>query len=211
MVRLVVCLLVLASAPARAEEGRVEAPDAIAAAPAPAEQPPPTPLRPEAKSRWGLLLDAGVPGGVSLSVVYRPTSIVRLWAGPAWNYVAWGAQGGVALVPWHFVVSPVLSGEVGRFFGADVSFLTRTGDAVPDGLRPLLESMTYTYAAAHLGLDFGSQRRFLFSLRAGLSYVAFDTRGTATVSEGAGSTVTFSDPRIRGTLPSVKLGLHYWF
>ena len=37
-------------------------------------------------------------------------------------------------------------------------------------------------------------------------------KGSATVTDaGTGTTVTFVDPKVRGTFPSVKLGFQYWF
>lgn len=179
--------------------------------PARGEDPAPAPPHPV---RWGLLLDAGFPQGAALSAVFRPVPHVRFWAGPAWDYVGFGVQGGVAVVPWHFAVTPVLSAELGRYFGADVSFVARQGQGVPAELRPLLQDMSYTYGAVLAGIEIGSQKRFTLSLRAGLAYVSLATRGTVTSTQSDASgttTVQFTDPRVRGTLPSVKLGLHYWF
>lgn len=168
------------------------------------------PRKGDGPARWGLLADAGFPSGASLSAVFRPVPSVRFFAGPAWNYVGFGVQGGVAVVPWHFAITPVLSAEVGRYFGADVSFIASDGSGVPKELKPLLEDMSYSYGALHAGIELGSQSGLTFSLRAGLAYVSLKARGTATTDSG-GTTVQFSDPRVRSTLPSVKLGLHYWF
>lgn len=161
--------------------------------------------------RFGLLVDLGLPEGAALSATFRPVESVRFFAGPAWNYVGWGVQGGVSLAPWHLAVTPVLTAEAGRYFGADLSFVTKGGQGVPEELRPLLGSMTYSYAAILLGLEFGSQRGFTFSLNLGLSYISLDAKGTVTKDDGSGNVVTFSDPKVRATLPSLKLGFHYWF
>ncbi len=183
----------------------------LLAFPARAEDPGPAP--PDAV-RWGLVLDGGFPQGAALSAVFRPVSHVRFWAGPAWNYAGFGVQGGIAVVPWHFALTPVLSAEVGRYFGADVGFIAREGQGIPAELRPLLRDMTYTYGAVLAGIEIGSQERFTLSLRAGLAYVSLATRGTVTTEQTDASgttTVQLKDPRVRGTLPSVKLGVHYWF
>lgn len=171
----------------------------------------PAPAGARGPSAWGLLLDAGVPEGVALSATYRPASSVRFFAGPAWNYVGFGVQGGVSIVPWHFAVTPVLTAEAGRYFGEDVSFIARSGSGVPPELRPLMKDMTYTYGAVHVGIELGSQRGFAWSIAAGLAWVSLETKGTVTQTDGTGTTVTFRDPRVRATLPSLKLGLHYWF
>lgn len=161
--------------------------------------------------RWGLELSGGFPQGAALSAVFRPVDHVRFWAGPAWNYVGFGIQGGVAVVPWHLALTPVLSAEVGRYFGADVSFVASEGQGVPPELRPLLSDMSYAYGALLAGVELGSQRGLTLSLRAGLAYVSLAARGTVTSQQPDGTTVRFTDPRVRGTFPSVKLGLHYWF
>jgi hypothetical protein len=152
---------------------------------------------------FGLNVDLGVPEGGTIGVLYRPVRPLRIWAGPAWNYLAFGLQGGVALVPWHWAVSPALSIEGGHYFGADV---TRVFTDVPKDAKPLLKSVGYDYVAGHLGAEFGSQRGFSFSLRLGFAYLRASAKGT-----NAGTDVSFSDPKLRATLPSVKLGFQYFF
>lgn len=162
--------------------------------------------------RWGLSVDAGVPEGASVSVMYRPLPAVRVWAGPAWNYVGWGFQAGIAAVPWHFVLTPVFSAEAGHYFHTDVSFLASDAKGIPEGLKPLLSKMGYSYAAAHVGIELGSQRGLSLFVRAGLSYLSLSTKGTATMTDAAsGVTVTFTDPKVKGTIPSVKAGIQLWF
>lgn len=163
-------------------------------------------------SRWGLVVDAGFPQGASVSAAFRPVPAVRFWAGPAWNYIGLGIQGGVAVVPWHFALTPVLSAEAGRYFSSDVSFLASESQGVPPEIAPLLEDVDYSYAALHAGVELGSQGGLVFSLRLGLSYLSAQARGTATVTDsGSGTVVRFTDPKVRGTVPSVKLGVLFWF
>jgi hypothetical protein len=168
---------------------------------------------PDGSSRFGLAVEGGFPEGATASLVVRATPAARFWAGPAWSYVAWGVQGGVAITPWHFAVTPVLAAEAGRYFRADVSFLAKDEGGVPEELEPLLQRMTYSYASLQLGFDVGSQRGLSFGLRAGLSYVSIVTRGTVTVTpeQATDSRVSFSDPKLRGTVPSLKLGVTYFF
>lgn len=163
-------------------------------------------------ARWGLAFDAGFPQGGAAGVLFRPVPAVRFWAGPAWNYTGLGLQGGVAVVPWHFALTPVLSAEAGRYFASDMSFLAAESQGVPAEIAPLLEDVSYSYAAIHAGVELGSQSGLAFSLRLGLAYVSLKARGTATVTDsGTGSVVQFTDPSVRGTIPSVKLGVLYWF
>jgi hypothetical protein len=164
--------------------------------------------------RLGLLVDAGFPEGLSASAVWRPTSTVRLWAGPAWNVVAWGVQGGVTVIPWQLGISPLLSVEGGRYFSPDASFLARNSSGIPEELEPLLRDVSYDYFAVHVGVELGTRDAFALSLRAGLARVSLQARGTTTVTDtsgGSSTEVTFTDPRLVGTLPSVKLGLQLWF
>lgn len=191
-----------APAPAAAVAASPTAPETPAA-------PPPAPAR--RPSQWGLLLEAGFPQGATLSASFRPVPAVRLFAGPAWNYLGFGLQGGVSLVPWHFAVTPILTLEAGHYFSEDVSFIAQSSQGVPPDLRSLMKSMGFTYGSVHAGLELGSQNGFAWTIGLGLTYVALDAKGTMTKTDASGTTVTFKDPRVRGTLPSLKLGFHYWF
>ncbi len=197
--------LALASSQARAEEAQSPA---SAVGPEPTAPAPKKPL-----SRWGLLLDAGFPEGASAGAVFRPVSEVRFWVGPTWSFVAFGVQGGVTIIPWHIGISPLLSLEAGRYFAADATFLAKGSNGVPKEIEPLLERVSYDYAAAHLGFEIGTKNGLGLSLRAGLAYVSLLARGTATTADsgGSGTVVTFTDPRVRATVPSVKLGVQLWF
>jgi hypothetical protein len=121
---------------------------------------------------------------------------------------------GVTVIPWHLGLSPVLSLEGGRYFASDATFLARNSSGIPEEIEPLLHDVTYDYAALHVGIELGTRDAFALSLRAGLARVWLDARGTTTVTDpsgGSGAEVTFSDPSLHGTLPSVKLGLQLWF
>ncbi|HET8539785.1 MAG TPA: hypothetical protein VFL83_07920 [Anaeromyxobacter sp.] len=163
---------------------------------------------------WGLLVGGGFPEGLAASVVFRPVSEVRLFAGPIWNYVGWGVQGGVTLVPWHMGISPTLSLSAGRYFSADASFLAGNSSGVPDEVKPLLGSVSYDFVAGHVGVEIGTRDAFAITVDAGLSYVTFVARGTTTTAvdvNGTPATVQFTDPHLRGTMPSVKVGIQLWF
>jgi hypothetical protein len=165
--------------------------------------------------RWGLLAGAGFPEGIAADVVFRPVSEVRLFAGPMWNYVGWGVQGGLTLVPWHMGVSPILSLEGGRYFSADATFLAGNAGGVPAEVEPLLKNVAYDYAALRVGVEIGTRDAFALTIEAGLSYVSLTAKGTSTtavdVGGGTTATVSFTDPHVRGTMPSVKAGVQIWF
>ncbi len=172
----------------------------------PPEKPPP---------RWGLLAAGGFPEGLAADLVFRPVSEVRLFAGPMWNYVGWGVQGGVTLIPWHMGVSPILSLEGGRYFSADATFLAGKAGGVPAEIEPLLKHVAYDYAALRVGVEIGTRDAFAITVEAGLSYVSLTAKGTTTtqvdVGGGTIASVSFTDPHVRGTMPSVKAGVQLWF
>jgi hypothetical protein len=131
-----------------------------------------------------------------------------------WNYVGWGVQGGVTLIPWHMGISPLLSLEAGRYFSADATFLAGKAGGVPSEVEPLLTNVSYDYAAAHVGIEIGTRDAFAITVRAGLSYVSLTANGTSTTtvtSGGSPAYVSFTDPHLRGTIPSVKVGIQLWF
>lgn len=163
--------------------------------------------------KLGLALDAGVPAGAALSLHYRPWWPIRLRAGPAWDYVAWGVQGGVDLIPITWAITPVFSFEAGHYFDANLSKFVKSSSGTAHDMSPLLRKVSYDYAAALFGLELGSQRGFAFSLRAGLAYLKLGAKGRAdsTSTNSDGTTVYLVDPKLRGTLPCVKLGFQYAF
>src|SRR5512133_691742 len=196
----VACALCVGATGARADDER-----GIEAQRAEVTRPPP---------RWGLLVAGGFPEGLAASVVFRPVSEVRLSAGPMWNYIGWGVQAGVTLIPWHMGVSPLLSLEAGRYFSADAAFLAKKSSGVPEEVKPLLTNVAYDYASAHVGIEIGTRDAFAISVRAGLSYVSMIANGTATTyvsTGGTTATVAFTDPHLRGTIPSANVGVQLWF
>jgi hypothetical protein len=198
-------LLLLASQPA------------LAADPAPAtaaepSSPPATAPAPERLPLFGLRLAAGMPQGGNLSLVVRPTRDVRIEAGPAWNYLGWGAQFGVGFQPFHGVVSPVLDLSYGHFFPADAS---SHFPSAPAELQPLLQNLSYDYLAGLISLEFGSTRGLSFSIGGGVSYFWTTIHQSVTVVQSAGTpaetTVTFTDPAFRAVVPTLKFGVLYYF
>lgn len=175
--------------------------------------------RREAPPRWGLLVGAGFPEGLAADLVFRPVSEVRIFAGPMWNWVGWGVQGGLTLIPWQMGVSPILSVEAGRYFSADATFLAGKAGGVPAEVEPLLKDVSYDYAALRVGIEIGTRDAFALVVEAGLSYVSLTAKGSATsevvVRDANGlpvtARVTFTDPHLRGTMPSVKAGVQFWF
>lgn len=154
----------------------------------------------------GVQLSAGLPDGVVLSVVYRPWYFLRLNAGPAYNYVGFGIQGGATLVPFHFPVTPTLTGEVGYFFPGDVNArLTQLGISVPSGVQGLLTHVGYTYLSSQLGLEFGGPEVFVFFIRFGLAWLFPSASGVSTTTSGT-TTVTVNGVQGRVAAPTANIG-----
>jgi len=222
--RLLPLLLLLLAIPALAEDPAAPAaaaepganpappPPAAAVEPAVNPAPPPPPSLEAPLPKLGLRVGAGFPDGVTADLVYRPLPYLRLQAGPAWNYLAFGIQAGVAVTPIRWAVSPVLEASYGHFFGAD---LNRVFKNVPVELQPLLKDFGYDYFNGQVGLEVGSPRGLTFSLGLGLSYFWSTLHGSSTVVKNQGTpdeaTVTIANPSLRALTPSLRLGLLYYF
>jgi hypothetical protein len=161
----------------------------------------------------GVQLDAGVPDGGVVSLVVRPVKWVRADAGLAYNYLSLGARGGVTIVPFHWAIVPTLRLEGGRFFKADVNAKVRKyADDVPAYLQPALDGFGYDYASAQLGLEFGSQRGFVFFVRGGLAWIRADFGdGRNLRDDGSPNTeVDVSGLSIRASGPTASLGFLFY-
>lgn len=162
----------------------------------------------------GLQMNGGLPGGSSLSLVIRPLKWVRADAGVGYNGFSLGAQGGITVIPFHWAVVPTLRLEAGRFFRSDVnSKVSDMVDDVPAYLRPALSGFGYDYATTQLGLEFGSQRSFVFFLRAGLGWIRADFGdGTALRGEDSGNVeYDVSGLSVRASGPTANLGFLVYF
>lgn len=192
----------------------------LAAESLPFPPPPPEPAAPSAPARSGLprlgvTLDAGLPDGAALALVYRlPWRSFRASGGASWTGIGWGVQAGLGWTPLRWIVTPSLNLEAGHTFDGDLTWLADRASGIPDGVRPLLRRIGYDVVSAQLGLELGSPRGFSMFVRAGLSYFDLRLHGTGSATSGSGSSeATFSvtDPRLRATTPSAKLGVLWWF
>jgi hypothetical protein len=114
----------------------------------------------------GLLVDGGAPIGAGVAGLFRPWRFLRLEGGVNWNYLSFGLRGGLTVIPFEFGVTPTIHLEAGHFFNGDASRFTSNA-----GAKILLAHIPDDYLSALLGLEFGSQQRFVFFLRAGLSWI----------------------------------------
>jgi hypothetical protein len=200
--RLASLLLLLAHAPALAQTDTAAPTAPVAADPA------------RGLPRFGLMLDAGVPDGAVLSAVFRPVAPLRFSLGGAYNVAGYGVRGGIGWTPFRWAVSPTLNVEAGRYFESDLTWIVDESSGVPEEVRPLLEEVGYNYACAQIGLELGSPSGLSFNVRVGLAYFWTVVHGVAQsidAAGGTGATIEVSDPRLRATLPSLKVGLLYYF
>ena len=149
----------------------------------------------------GLQIDAGVPDGANVAVVWRPWHWLRFHGGGAYNMVGFGVRGGVSLLPLDAWLTPSLVVEGGHFFEGDLQgFVATLAGEAPDGTP---RDVRYDYGNLHLGLELGSPD-FTFYLRGGYSLV------DATVvpdTESPADNLRFErDAHVRALTPSGKLG-----
>lgn len=155
----------------------------------------------EDRSVLGLMLDAGVPDGANLAVVWRPEHWLRFHVGGGHNLNSPGVRAGVSLMLLDGDFTPSLVVEGGHYFAGDLgatmeSVLGIDGTNAPDKL-------SYSYGNAHLGLEFGGSD-FTFYLRGGYSLIEADLRPS---SEGQGENFRFDeDVHLTVWAPSAKLG-----
>ena len=111
----------------------------------------------------GMMVDAGVPSGVTASVAWRPNPRLRLHLGVGHNLLGPGARTGAALRFGRGTVLPTLSVEAGRFTRTDAAWLgTAVGASSQDAS---LHEVGYQYGAAHAGLEFaGADATFYVEL-----------------------------------------------
>jgi hypothetical protein len=154
------------------------------------------------------MVDLGFPDGIGLSLVYRPVQYTRLYAGPTYNLLAPGLRVGGTLVPFHFYLTPTLTGEYGHAFPGDAGKLVAKFGNLDPSERLLLRKLGYDYLSLQLGLETGSPRTFAWFLRAGLAWLFVDVRNFEQAAQMKDPRLTSSRPRIRAAVPTVSTGIY---
>jgi hypothetical protein len=164
-----------------------------------------------AEPRLGVTVDAGVPDGASASIVFRPVSRIRLHAGATHNLVSQGTRVGITLAPLRTWLSPTLNFDYGRYRDGDANVIVRTVTGDPTFSSSVLDKFGYSYANAHLGLEFGRERA-TFYIHAGASYIATRLRGLDAAAADGSTMVTFTvDPSVTLWSVSARIGLIVYF
>ena len=165
-------------------------------------------------TRVGMQLDLGLPGAAGATLVYRPQWWVRVDGGLAYDYVGYGARAGLKLAASKGFVTPTLGVDAGHFFTGDASELMPSDNPAE---QQLLKNAVYDFVTAHLGFEIGSQRRFSFYMRGGISYVSATAKGeplTALLDEQLSDTMLVAhvgDAKLRAVLPSASVGFNIFF
>lgn len=165
-------------------------------------------------TRWGLMLDGGLPEFMGASLLYRPLPWLRLNAGLATNTAGLAVRGGVG-VALYFPITPSLNLDVGHYFPADYGPLAqKLGMSTPDETVALaLQDIGYDFASATVGLEVGSPRHFSFFVRAGISYWSFNVGQSEALLRAAleDEGLTADPIQLRFTSPSAKVGFLIYF
>jgi len=166
----------------------------------------------------GLGIDGGAPGGGAVTLLVRPLWWLRLNGGLAYNVAGFGYRGGITLSPADWAVSPTLNIDAGQYLSGDVNKLVTVNDSNPAfvaAVRTLLSKTTYKFATAQIGLEFGSQRRFVFYVRGGLTYFESSLSGAEITAVAQSknpdpnNTYNFrGDTKFSGILPCASLGFN---
>jgi prepilin-type processing-associated H-X9-DG protein len=156
----------------------------------------------------GIIVEGGIPDGLSAGVEVSPLSFMRLHLAAVSNGVGLGVRVGLALVAFpRFPIRPMIAFDAGYVFSGTgawaLQFIT------DPTLRSALSAVNAGFVDGHVGLEFGS-KHFSVVLRGGLSYVDVDLGGH-TFTTGANSTLTAGGTSLRGFIPSARLGLQVCF
>ncbi len=162
----------------------------------------------------GVMLDAGVPDGVTGSLVFRPLSLLHVHAGVGTNLISYGVRGGASLYLLPFAISPSINAEVGRYFAGNANDAAYRVGLTDESDMPLLREVGYDYANLHVGLDFGRER-MSFYIHAGMSAVHGKVKHLdELIAEDADEGLSFEvngDPTVRIVTPSARIGFLFFF
>lgn len=162
----------------------------------------------------GVMFDAGVPDGLTGSVVYRPLRLLNVHGGLGTNLISVGVRAGASLYVLPTLVSPTINVEVGHYFAGDANATANRLGLTEDADSPILREVGYDYANLHLGLDVGRDR-MSFYLHAGFSALRGKLHNLdELVAENASDDLTVSiggDATASIVAPSARIGFVYFF
>lgn len=164
----------------------------------------------------GVMVDAGLPDGVSGSLVWRMTPRLRIHGGVGYNGFAPGVRAGFSLAAFPFFITPTATVEAGRFFEGNANTLAQMVSGDPEYDEPALREVGYDFANAHVGLELGYSG-MTFYVHGGMSALQMRVRNldatlSANFEDSEGPKVELrSDPSVRVIGPSARAGFVYYF
>jgi hypothetical protein len=170
---------------------------------------------PRRQTRLGLQLDAGFPDGAGLSLLYRPWFWLRLGAGGSYNLASSGVRGSVTLAPSPYLFTPTLTLEAGRMFRGDARgrFRQFGGGELDPAADVLLSAVSYDYHTVALGFELGWQRRVVYFVHFGITYLSAELNDFARAiqAQNPDLRVEAQDPTVSFSAPHVKTGFNFYF
>jgi prepilin-type processing-associated H-X9-DG protein len=156
----------------------------------------------------GIIVEGGIPDGLSAGLEVSPVSFMRLHLAAVSNGVGLGVRVGLALVAFpRFPIRPLIAVDAGYVFsGTGAWALQFIADPT---LRSALSTVNAGFVDGHVGLELGS-KHFSVVLRGGLSWIDVDLGGHR-FETGTNSTLTAGGTNVRGFIPSARLGLQVCF
>jgi hypothetical protein len=156
----------------------------------------------------GAMADLGLPDGATMSLVVRPIRSIRAHAGLSHNLISLGERVGLTWVPLSWWASPTVSVEYGHYADGNANPLVRMVSGDASFSSAVLDRIGYSYANAHLGLEFG-RRWFTFYVHAGMSRItgAVHNLSAETMTDSGTTSVSFGkDPTVRLWTVSARIG-----
>jgi hypothetical protein len=161
----------------------------------------------------GVMLDAGAPDGVGVSVVVRPVHWLRINGGPTTNTLSLGVRGGISLIPLSTFISPSINLEVGHYFNTNYNKLVDRLGGIPLQTTVPIEDVGFNYGGAGLGLEIGKPERFSVYLHVGLTHGSTVIQDAEKLLQNVTNDpdITAKPLNLRFTTPSLKLGFLLYF
>jgi hypothetical protein len=164
--------------------------------------------------KLGVMVDAGVPDGLTGSVVYRPLHLLNVHAGIGTNLIGVGLRAGASVYLLPTWIAPSINVEAGHYFAGDANATMQRLGVTSDSDNPLLREVGYDYANLHMGVELGRDR-MSFYLHAGFSALRVTVHNLdEAVAEDANEDLTFrvgEDPTATVVAPSARIGFLYFF
>ena len=161
-----------------------------------------------ADTHVGMMVDAGMPSGISGALALQASASLRLHVGVGHNMLGPGVRGGALLRLWRGTVAPTISAEAGWYGRTDAAWLTEAVDAT-DG-DAALEQVGYTYGAAHAGVEIAGKDATFYA-EMGAARIHGDLYFRETSQTGDVTMAIATESSLRFWTLSGRAGVLVWF